>query len=72
MTMSELVVTVQVRVPAAAWREHRTAHAVRDPAADFIAWAEDLVADAFAVDLTAHRAGVVTTVTAGDSGPFCG
>jgi hypothetical protein len=59
--MSELVVTVQVRVPAAAWREHRTAAAVLDPAADFTAWATELLADAFAVDLTAHRAGVVVT-----------
>jgi hypothetical protein len=60
--MAELVVTVQVRVPAAAWREHRTGDAVLAPAADFTAWAEELLADVFAVDLTAHRAGVTTTI----------
>jgi hypothetical protein len=64
--MSELVVTVQVRVPAAAWREHRTGDAVLDPVADFKAWASGHLIDAFAVDLIAHRAGVV--VTADDVG----
>jgi hypothetical protein len=60
--MSELVVAVQVRVPAAAWRAHRTAAAVLDPAADFTAWATDRLVDAFAVDLIAHRAGVAVTL----------